>query len=163
VGPVAWNVSSREAGGSIFDVARSVATLVVVTILPVSTPPHMRTRRIILLSGASSRARIGIGTTEQTNTRKDLVSHPHSIIPWTNQCLVQPERFLPTGRSFWSDNHDGVRQSLLGQVTCDEWVQVMSPLLPRWRDICDNGPGQSERVVMAWSTALPHGRSDPYL
>ena len=56
--------------------------------------------RLVTLSyEALSRARIGSGTTKQTNTRKDLASPPLSIIRSTNLFLVQLGGFQPTGKS----------------------------------------------------------------
>ncbi len=59
----------------------------------------MHTRLVTLSYEASSRVRIGSGTTKQTNTRKDLASRPLSIIPLTNLFLVQLGGFLSTGKS----------------------------------------------------------------
>jgi hypothetical protein len=116
-GPDAWSVSSPVGGGSIYDDVRSVAILDVATTLPVNTRQPMRPRRVTLSSVVLSRARTGIGTTERTNTPRGHLSHPRSIIPSTNQCLVRLERFPATGGTFWSDSQDEVSQRSSAQVT----------------------------------------------
>jgi hypothetical protein len=67
----------------------------------------MQKRLVTLSYEASSRARIGSGTTKQTSTRKDLVSRPLSIIRSTNLFLVQLGRFQPTGNSSWEGRELG--------------------------------------------------------
>lgn len=61
----------------------------------------MRARQDIPSSAASNQARIGSGTTEQTNTWKGLASHPRSIIRSTNPRPDQLDGSHPTGKTFW--------------------------------------------------------------
>jgi hypothetical protein len=108
-----WSVSTLGVGGSTYDGVRSAATLDVATTHPASTRPRMRTRQVTLSSAASSQARIGFGTTEQTHTWKGLASHPRSIIPSTNPCLDQPEGSPPTGRTSWWNRDDAMGRDRL--------------------------------------------------
>jgi len=96
-------------GGYTYGGVWSAATLDVATTRPNSTRPRMRTRQVTLSSAASSQARIGFGTTERTNTRRGLASHPRSIIPSTNPCLDPQDGSPPTGKISWSirDDVDG--------------------------------------------------------
>jgi hypothetical protein len=71
---------------------------------------RMQTRQITMSSAASSQTRIGSGTTEQTNTWKDLISHPPSTTPLTNPCRDRPDGFPPTGKTFWWDHDDAVAE-----------------------------------------------------
>ena len=95
----AWSVSHLVVGGSIYDDARSAAILGAVTIRWSAMRAVMHARLVTLSYEASSRVRIGSGTTKQTNTRKDLASRPLSTIPSTNLFLVQLGGFQPTGNS----------------------------------------------------------------
>ncbi len=77
----AWSVSNLAVGGCIYDGAPSAAILGAVTILWSDMQALMHARLGTLSYEASSRVRIGSGTTKPTNTQKDLASYPLSIIP----------------------------------------------------------------------------------
>jgi hypothetical protein len=81
---------------------------------PAGTRPPMRTRQGTLSFAASSQARIGSGTTEQTTTWKGLASLPRSIIPSINPCLDQPGGCPPTGKSFWWNRDDAMGRDRFG-------------------------------------------------
>jgi len=71
----------------------------------------MRTRQGTPSSVASSQAKTGFGTTEQTNTRMGLASHPHNIIPSINRFLGLPNEFQSTGKTCWWNRDEMISAS----------------------------------------------------
>jgi hypothetical protein len=107
-GQDAWSVSSLGAGGSTYGDARSAATLGAVTSRRCGMHLHMRAHRVTLSSAASSRARIGSGTTGPMTTWQGLGSLLRIIILSTNPCPDRLERSPQTGRSSWRNREVAV-------------------------------------------------------